>query len=74
MEVEKWVENGNLAIIQSSNGVTIRQWSSEKTAIRINFYYRGVRCFETLKLEARVSNLKYASRLRGKILNAIERE
>ena len=56
-----------------SNGVTVRQWASGNTTIRISFYFRGVRCFETLKLEATSSNLKYASRLRGEILNAIER-
>ncbi|STX50136.1 putative lambdoid prophage Rac integrase [Legionella busanensis] len=55
------------------NGVTIRKWTSGKTTIRISFYYRGVRCFETLKLEATSANLKYAERLRGEILNSIEK-
>ena len=56
-----------------TSGVVVRKWSSGKTTLRISFYYRGVRCFETLKIEATASNLKYAERLRGEILNAIER-
>ena len=58
---------------KSPNGVVVRQWSSGKTTLRISFYYRGVRCFETLKIEATAANLKYAERLRGEIHNAIER-
>ncbi len=58
---------------KTPDGVTIRTWSSGRTTLRISFYYRGVRCFETLKIEATAANLKYASRLRGEILNAIER-
>jgi integrase len=58
---------------KSSSGVVVRKWSSGKTTLRISFYYRGVRCFETIKIEATAANLKYASRLRGEILNAIER-
>ncbi len=58
---------------QTPSGVTVRKWASGKTTLRISFYYRGVRCFETLKIEATASNLKYAERLRGEILNAIER-
>lgn len=54
-------------------GVIARKWPSGKTTLRISFYYRGVRCFETLKIEATAANLKYAERLRGEILNAIER-
>lgn len=59
---------------KTTSGVTVRKWSSGKTTLRISFYYRGVRCFETLKIEATASNLKYAERLRGEILNAIERD
>ena len=58
---------------KTSSGVIVRTWPSGKTTLRISFYYRGVRCFETLKLEATAANLKYAERLRGEILNAIER-
>ncbi|HAT9621503.1 TPA: DUF3596 domain-containing protein [Legionella pneumophila subsp. pneumophila] len=54
-------------------GVEIRRWSSGKTTLRISFYYRGVQCRETLKLEITPSNIKYAERLRCEILNAIER-
>lgn len=54
-------------------GVIIRKWPSGKTTLRISFYYRGVRCFETLKIDATAANIKYAERLRGEILNAIER-
>ncbi|HAT1771546.1 tyrosine-type recombinase/integrase [Legionella pneumophila] len=54
-------------------GVEIRRWSSGKTTLRISFYYRGVQCRETLKLEVTPSNIKYAERLRCEILNAIER-
>jgi len=56
-----------------SSGVIIRKKPSGKSTLRIDFYYRGVRCRETLKIEATASNLKYAERLRGEILNAIER-
>lgn len=58
---------------KTPNGVIVRKWPSGKTTLRISFYYRGVRCFETLKIEATASNIKYAERLRGEILNAIER-
>lgn len=58
---------------KSANGVIVRKWPSGKTTLRISFYYRGVRCFEPLKLEATAANIKYAERLRGEILNAIER-
>lgn len=58
---------------KTANGVIVRKWPSGKTTLRINFYYRGVRCFEALKIEATAANIKYAERLRGEILNAIER-
>ena len=58
---------------KTPNGIVVRKWSSGATTLRISFYYRGVRCFETLKIEATSANLKYAERLRGEILNAIER-
>ncbi|HAT1756487.1 tyrosine-type recombinase/integrase [Legionella pneumophila serogroup 1] len=56
-----------------ASGVIVRKWPSGKTTLRISFYYKGVRCFETLKIEATAANIKYAERLRGEILNAIER-
>lgn len=64
---------------QSSNtpktpaGVEVRRWASGKATLRISFYYRGVQCRETLKLDVTPSNIKYADRLRSEILNAIER-
>lgn len=58
---------------KSANGVIVRSWPSGKTTLRISFYYRGVRCFEPLKIDATTANIKYAERLRGEILNAIER-
>jgi integrase len=58
---------------KTANGVIVRKWPSGKTTLRISFYYRGVRCFETLKIESTAANIKYAERLRGEILNAIER-
>jgi integrase len=60
-------------IPKAPDGVIIRNLPSGKTSLRISFYYRGVRCFETLKIDVTAANLKYASRLRGEILNAIER-
>ncbi|HHX7303681.1 TPA: tyrosine-type recombinase/integrase [Legionella anisa] len=58
---------------KTASGVIVRKWPSGKTTLRISFYYKGVRCFETLKIEATAANIKYAERLRGEILNAIER-
>ncbi|HAT1993768.1 site-specific integrase [Fluoribacter dumoffii] len=58
---------------KTANGVVVRKWPSGKTTLRISFYYRGVRCFEPIKIEATAANIKYAERLRGEILNAIER-
>ena len=52
-------------------GVTIRQ-HKHCTSLQIYFSYRGVDCRETLKLEPTPKNIKYADRLRGEILNAIE--
>lgn len=52
-------------------GVEIRQ-SKNRSSIRIGFWYKGIQCRETLKLEPTPSNLKYAGNLRGEILNKIE--
>ena len=54
-------------------GVMVRQWQSGRTTLRIQFYYKGVLCRETLRLDATPSNIKYAARLRSEIINAIER-
>ena len=55
-----------------STGIAVRQWKNS-TTIRISFWYKGVECRETLSLPATKSNLQYAERLRGEIINAIER-
>jgi integrase len=53
-----------------ATGIAIRQWQNS-TTIRLSFWYKGVECRETLSLPATKSNLQYAERLRGEILNAI---
>ncbi|RAP36682.1 site-specific integrase [Legionella quinlivanii] len=58
---------------KTPTGVEIRQWKSGKNTLRISFYYKGVQCRETLKLDVTSSNIKYADRLRGEIINAIEK-
>ena len=55
-----------------SAGIAVRQWKNS-TTIRISFWYKGVECRETLSVPAMKSNLQYAERLRGEIINAIER-
>ena len=52
-------------------GIVIRQ-HKHSASLQVYFSYRGVDCRETLKLEPTSSNIKYADRLRGEILNAIE--
>lgn len=54
-------------------GVTIREHTTSKT-LSITFTYKGVLCREPLKgLPVTTSNIKYAERLRGEIINNIER-
>lgn len=54
-------------------GVTVREHTTSKT-ITITFTYKGVLCREPLKgLPVTASNIKYAERLRGEIINNIER-
>jgi integrase len=53
-----------------ATGVEVRYWSKSRS-IRVIFWYKGIECRETLKLEPTKSNIKYAERLRGEILNAI---
>jgi integrase len=55
-----------------SKGVELRK-GAESQSIRIKFMYRGVECREPLKLTHTKQNINYATRLRGEILNAIER-
>jgi len=54
-------------------GVSIRSWSSGRTTLRIQFYYRGVVCRETFRLEATPANIRYVGRQRAAVLSAIER-
>lgn len=47
----------------------VRQRS--QSSIEIDFYYRGQRCRERLKLEPKARNLRYAENIKGEIENAI---
>ncbi len=73
----EWQQSNNPKLPNSSlrcpPGIEIRKWKSGRTTLRIQFYYQGVLCRETLKLEATANNIKYTERLRGEIINAIER-
>lgn len=53
-------------------GIELRK-GTRSESIRIKFMYRGMECREALKLTHTKANIKYAERLRGEILNAIER-
>ena len=54
------------------SGIELRK-SRENETIRVNFTYKGMRCREPLPLPVTQANIKYASNLRGEILNKIER-
>ncbi|MBW7567843.1 site-specific integrase [Chromobacterium subtsugae] len=56
----------------SQGGVETRS-GAKGSSIRIRFMYKGVECRETLKIPATKANIAYASRLKGEILNAIEK-
>ncbi len=62
---------GGTAGADFPRGVTVRS-HKHSASIQIYFSYRGVDCRETLKLEPTTKNIRYADRLRGEILNAIE--
>lgn len=57
---------------KSSDGIALYSGAKSDT-IRISFQYRGVQCRETLTLAHTKANIAYATRLRGEILNNIER-
>lgn len=57
--------------VQPPRGVELRKGVGSES-IRIKFMYRGMECRETLKLSHSKANIRYAERLRGEILNAIE--
>lgn len=54
-----------------TTGVEVRRWK-KSSSLRISFWYKGIECRETLKLDPTPSNIKFAERLRGEILNKIE--
>lgn len=56
----------------SPRGIELRK-GVDTESIRIKFMYRGMECRETLKLAHTKPNIKYAERLRGEILNSIEK-
>jgi len=60
------------SIIKLPKGISVRQHKNT-ASIQIYFSYRGVDCRETIKLEPTKTNIKYGERLRGEILNAIEK-
>ena len=53
------------------SGIELRK-GLKTESIRIKFMYRGMECRETLKLAHTKANIKFAERLRGEILNAIQ--
>jgi integrase len=57
---------------KSSRGIELRTGATSES-IRIKFMYRGMECRESLRLAHTKANINYATRLRGEILNAIER-
>src|SRR4249919_1889558 len=44
-----------------------------RSTLEIDFYYRGIRCRERLKLPPTARNLKFAANLRGRALVEIEK-
>lgn len=59
---------------KSSGATGIKLYKGAKAeTIRLSFQYRGVECRESLALAHTKSNIAYATRLRGEILNNIER-
>lgn len=55
-----------------AEGISVRRGRG-KRSLRIAFMFRGVECREPIKLEPTAPNIRYAVRLRGEILNVIER-
>jgi integrase len=58
--------------VTKTTGVQAR-YSKTCNSVRIAFWYKRIECRETLAIDPTPSNIKYASRLRGEIINAIER-
>jgi integrase len=61
-----------VATSSGARGVELRK-GARSESIRIKFMYQGMECRESLKLTHTKQNINYAIRLRGEILNAIER-
>lgn len=55
-----------------NRGIELRTGATSQS-IRIKFMFRGMECREPLRLTHTKANINYATRLRGEILNAIER-
>ncbi|MYM81145.1 DUF3596 domain-containing protein [Duganella sp. FT50W] len=55
----------------SPSGIELRK-GLKTESIRIKFMYKGIECRESLKLAHTKANIKFAERLRGEILNAIQ--
>jgi integrase len=62
----------DVGVAKPGAGIELRK-GPRAESIRIIFYYRGMRCRESLRLSHTKKNIAYAVRLRGEILNAIER-
>lgn len=56
-----------------ADGVRVRQLRNGSSRIELDFYYKGVRCRERLKMEVTPTNWRYAVRYRSEVFNAIER-
>ncbi len=55
-----------------SPGIELAE-GAKTQSIRIKFMYRGMECRESLRLPHTKANINYVTRLRGEILNAIEK-
>lgn len=47
--------------------------AASETSIEIDFYYKGVRCRERLRLKPTKPNIRYGENLKGEIENKIEK-
>lgn len=63
---------GNEKRIEGHTGIELRK-GKDTESIRVHFMFRGMKCRESLKLNHTKQNINYAIRLRGEVLNAIER-
>ncbi|HWX03567.1 Arm DNA-binding domain-containing protein [Collimonas sp.] len=61
-----------VAALSGARGVELRK-GAHSESIRVKFMYLGMECRESLKLAHTKQNINFAIRLRGEILNAIEK-